>query len=131
VEALQQEEQDGNAAMRGEKIYEHELDLTGVADYGLSLDDLLTSGKAIPLHGARFDLAVEGRVAGRAHGVDYLGVRADGRTELDLHLTIETDDDQRIALSGDGQPAPRKVSRYSTSLGTSDSPPPPKIRVGQ
>jgi hypothetical protein len=28
--------------------------------------------------------------------------------ELDLHLTIETDDGQRIALSGDGQAAPRK-----------------------
>jgi hypothetical protein len=28
--------------------------------------------------------------------------------ELDLHLIIETDDGQRIALSGDGQAAPRK-----------------------
>jgi len=97
--------------MRGEKIYEHELDLAGVTDFGFSLDDLLTGRKAIPLQGARFDLAVDGRfdgrIAGRAHGVDYLRVRADGRMELDLHLTIETDDGQRIALSGDGQAAPR------------------------
>jgi hypothetical protein len=98
-------------AMRGEKIYEHDLDLTGVTDYGMSMDALLTGREAIPLQGARFDLAVngrfDGRLAGRAHGVDYLRVRADGRMELDLHLTIETDDGRRIALSGDGQAAPR------------------------
>jgi hypothetical protein len=35
-------------------------------------------------------------------------MRADGRIELDLHLTVETDDGHRIALSGDGQAAPRK-----------------------
>jgi hypothetical protein len=34
-------------------------------------------------------------------------VRADGRIELDLHVIIETDDGHRIALSGDGQAAPR------------------------
>jgi hypothetical protein len=102
----------GTTTMRGEKIYEHVLDLAGVTDFGFSLDDLVAGTKAIPLQGARFDLAVqgrfEGRLAGRAHGVDYLRVRADGRMELDLHLTIETDDGQRIALSGDGQAAPRK-----------------------
>jgi len=98
-------------AMRGEKIYEQELDLTGVTDFGVSIDDISTGKQAIPLQGARFDLAVdgrsEGRLAGRTHGFDYLRVRADGRMELDLHLTIETEDGQRIALSGDGQAAPR------------------------
>jgi len=49
----------------------------------------------------------KGRLAGRAQGVDYVRVRADGRMELDLHLTVETEDGQRIALSGDGQAAPR------------------------
>jgi hypothetical protein len=43
----------------------------------------------------------------RFHGVDHLRVRADGRMELDLRLTVETDDGRRIALSGDGQAAPR------------------------
>ena len=98
-------------AMRGEKVYEQELDLTGVTDYGVSLDALLAGREAVPLQGARFDLAVDGRtkgrLAGRAHGVDYVRVRADGRMELDLHLTIETDDGRRIALSGGGQAAPR------------------------
>jgi hypothetical protein len=100
-----------NAAMRGEKIYDMELDITGVTDYGVSMDAILAGQEAIPLHGARFDLAVdgryEGRLAGRAHGVDYLRVRADGRIELDLHVIIETEDGHRIALSGDGQAAPR------------------------
>lgn len=100
-----------DSAMRGEKIYDMELDLTGVTEYGVSLDAILTGKEAVPLQGARFDLAVEGRfegrLAGRAHGVDYVQVRADGRMDLDLHLTVETDDGQRIALSGDGQAAPR------------------------
>jgi len=100
-----------DAAMNGEKVYEQELDLTGVTDFGLSMDDIITGKEAIPLQGARFDLAVDGRskgrLAGRAYGADYLRVRADGRIELDLHLTIETDDGRRIALSGDGQAAPR------------------------
>jgi len=98
-------------AMRGEKIYEQEFDLTGVTDYGMSMDAIVAGKEKIPLQGARFDLAVDGRskgrVAGRAHGFDYLRVRADGRMELDLHLTVETDDGHRIALSGDGQAAPR------------------------
>jgi hypothetical protein len=100
-----------NTAMRGEKIYEFDLDLTGVTDFGVSMDEIIAGKKTVPLHGARFDLAVDGRtkgrLAGRAYGVDYLRVRADGRMELDLHVTIETDDGHRIALSGDGQAAPR------------------------
>jgi hypothetical protein len=101
----------GNTAMRGEKIYDVELDLTGVTDYGVSMDAILAGQQAIPLHGARFDLIVDGRfkgrLAGRAHGVDYLRVRADRRIDLDLHVIIETEDGHRIALSGDGQTAPR------------------------
>ena len=100
-----------NTTMRGEKIYDMELDITGVTDYGVSMDAILAGKESVPLHGARFDLAVEGkftgRLAGRAHGVDYLRVRADGRIELDLHVIIETDDGHRIALSGNGQAAPR------------------------
>jgi len=97
--------------MRGEKVYEQDLDLKGITDYGVSMDALVAGREAVPLQGARFDLAVDGRskgrLAGRAHGADYLRVRADGRMELDLHLTIETDDGRRVALSGDGQAAPR------------------------
>ena len=30
-----------NPAMRGEKIYEYEFDITGVTDYGVSMDAIL------------------------------------------------------------------------------------------
>ena len=97
--------------MKGEKIYEYEFNLTGVTDYGVSMDAILAGKETVPLQGARFDLMVDGRgkgrLSGRAHGVDYLRMRADGRIDLDLHLTIETDDGHRISLSGDGQAAPR------------------------
>jgi len=89
----------------------HEFDITGVTDYGVSMDAILANKELIPVQGARFDLAVtgrgKGRLSGRAHGVDYLRIRADGLIELDLHVTIETEDGGRIALSGDGQAAPR------------------------
>jgi hypothetical protein len=101
-----------NPAMRGEKIYEYDFDIKGVTDYGVSIDAILAGKEPVPLQGAHFDLAIDGRgkgrLSGRAQGFDYLRMRADGRIELDLHLTVETDDGHRIALSGDGQAAPRK-----------------------
>jgi hypothetical protein len=97
--------------MKGEKIYEYEFDITGVTDYGVSMDTILAGKEKVPLQGARFDLAVagrgKGRLSGRAHGVDYLLIRSDRRIELDLHVTVETDDGRHIALAGDGQAAPR------------------------
>lgn len=100
-----------NPAMRGEKIYGCDLAITGVTDYGLSMDDILTGKKTVPLQGARFDLHVDGpckgRLLGRQRGIDYLRMCADGRIDLDLHVIVETEDGHRIALSGDGQAAPR------------------------
>jgi hypothetical protein len=66
----------------------------------------------VPPQGARFDVAFEGpfkgRLSGRARGVDYARMRADGRTDLDVRVMIETDDGHRIALSADGVAAPRE-----------------------
>lgn len=47
--------------MRGEKIYEYDLDVTGMTDYGVSLDAIL-----------------------------YLRMRADGRIDLDIRAVVET-----------------------------------------
>jgi hypothetical protein len=92
--------------MKGEKIYECDLDLVKVTDYGISIDAILAGKEKVPLQGARFDLTVDGRakgrLAGRQHGTDYVRMRADGRIDLDLHVAIETDNGQRIALAGDG-----------------------------
>jgi hypothetical protein len=98
--------------MRGEKIYEYELDITGVTDYGVSLQSILSGEQKVPPQGTRFDIAVEGpvkgRLSGRVRGVDYVRMRADGRIDLDIRATIETDDGHRIAFSADGVGAPRE-----------------------
>jgi hypothetical protein len=39
----------GNTAMRGEKVYEMELDLTGVTDYGVSMDATLAGQLRSPI----------------------------------------------------------------------------------
>ena len=97
--------------MRGEKIYEYDIDVTGMTDYGVSLDAILSGKEQIPAQGVRIDVAfagqARGRVAGRVRGVDYTRMRADGRVDLDIRAVIETEDGHRIALSADGVAAPR------------------------
>src|ERR1019366_10216613 len=97
--------------MRGEKIYEYDLDFTGVTDYGVSMEAILTGKEKVPPQGARIDVAFEGRakgrLSGRVRGVDYLLMRADGRVDLDIRASIETDDGHRIALSASGVGVPR------------------------
>ena len=97
--------------MRGEKIYEYDLDVTGMTDYGVSLDAILSGKEKIPLQGARVDVAFEGRAVGRlaglVRGTDYLRIRADGRIDLDIHAVVETEDGCRIALTADGVGNPR------------------------
>ena len=97
--------------MKGEKIYEYDLDVTGVTDYGVTLDAILSGREKVPPQGLRIDVAFEGRaigrLAGRVRGVDYLRLRADGRVDLDIRAIIETGDGCRIALSADGVGVPR------------------------
>jgi len=97
--------------MRGEKIYEYDLDITGVTDYGISLEEILSGQRQVPPQGARINVAFDGRavgrLAGRVQGIDYLRMRADGRVDLDIRATVETDDGHRIALSADGVAVPR------------------------
>jgi Protein of unknown function (DUF3237) len=97
--------------MRGEKIYEWDLNITGVTDYGVTLDALLSGKEKVPLQGTRFDVAFEGdskgRLTGKVRGVEYLLMRADGRTDLDGRGTIETEDGHRIAVQIEGVATPR------------------------
>lgn len=98
-------------SMRGEKIYEYDLDVKGVTDYGVTLQAILTGKEKVPPQGLRFDVALEGsargRLAGQVRGFDYIRARADGRMDLDIRATIETQDGRRIALSADGVAMPR------------------------
>ena len=98
--------------MRGEKIYECDLNITGVTDYGVTLDALLSGKEKAPLQGARIDVAFEGDIKGRItgkvrRGVEYLTLRADGRTDLDGRATVETEDGHRIAMRIEGVATPR------------------------
>ena len=97
--------------MRGEKIYEYDLDVTGITDYGVSLDAILSGKGQVPPQGLRFDVAFEGRASGRlagtVRGVDFIRMRADGRVDLDIRAVIETGDGRRIALAADGVATPR------------------------
>ena len=98
--------------MTGEKIYEYDLNITGVTDYGITLDTILSGKEQVPPQGARIDVAFEGRASGRVsgqvRGVDYLRIRADGRIDLHILATIETEDGCRIALFADGAAVPRQ-----------------------
>ena len=97
--------------MTGEKIYEYDLDVTGMTDCGISLQAVLSGQAKVPPQGVRIDVAFEGvaigRLAGRVRGVDYLRLRADGRVDLDIRAIVETPDGRRIALSADGVGVPR------------------------
>jgi hypothetical protein len=97
--------------MIGEKIYEYDLDVTRVTDYGVTLQSILSGQSRIPQQGARIDVAFEGRatgrLTGRVRGVDYLRIRPDGRIDLDIRAIVETEDGRRIALSADGVGVPR------------------------
>ena len=97
--------------MEGERIYEYDLDITEVTDYGFTLEDVLSGKTSVPMQGARIDVAfvgrATGRLAGHLHGIDYLLIRADGRVDLNIHATIETEDGHRIALAAVGVCLPR------------------------
>jgi hypothetical protein len=40
--------------MRGEKIYELDVNITGVTDYGVTMDAILSGKEKVPLQGTRF-----------------------------------------------------------------------------
>lgn len=88
-------------------LYEGELRRTAQVDYGISLDDLISGKAKPPASGARIDIHFEGKLngpklKGYLMGVDYLVVRADGRSDLDMHACITTDDGARIAFWSGG-----------------------------
>jgi hypothetical protein len=97
--------------MKGEKIYEYDIDITEATDYGVSLEAILSGKEQVPPQGTRIDIRFEGRatgrLAGRVRGVDYVRFRADGRVDLDIRAAIETEDGARIALSASGVAVPR------------------------
>lgn len=92
--------------MRGEKIYEYEVDIVSMTDFGIELASLLDGSKPIPQQGARFDVGfaghAKGRISGSVRGTDFAYVRPDGCFELNILGVLETADGGRIALSAGG-----------------------------
>jgi hypothetical protein len=104
-----------HARLSGELLYEYALQVTRVAEYGISAE-LLFSGESLPPpEGGRLDLYLEGaltgpRLAGTVKGVDYLYFRPDGRAKLHIHAEITTDGGQTIALTAGGVAIPQDGS---------------------
>ena len=48
----------------GELLYEYELKFTGITEYGVSLESLVTGETAPPPEGARIDVAFQGTSTG-------------------------------------------------------------------
>jgi hypothetical protein len=95
----------------GELLYEVTVHFTKVTEYGLSLGAVVSGQVAPPPAGARFDVAFDGvargpKLKGTIAGVDYLHMRADGRTQLHIHAEITTDDGEKIAFFGGGVATP-------------------------
>ena len=90
-----------------EHLFDETVQLTGIIEYGIPWQDLLTGQANAPAEGARFDLSFEGRLTGQEingsiKGIDYLTVRSDGRFMLNIQATIVTDDGETISLREDG-----------------------------
>jgi hypothetical protein len=89
-----------------ELLYEYVLRVTRIVEYGTSLQAII-GGKAPPPEGARFDISLEGSVdgpklKGSCQVVDYLNIRADGRSELHIHAQFDLTDGEKVSLYADG-----------------------------
>lgn len=103
---------------RGEPLYEYNLKITGLVEYGVNFEELIAQKIPIPPEGARFDIAFAGeasgsKLSGKVSGVDYTHMRADGRFQLDVHAEINTEDGQKISLKADGVAIQREGSSIS------------------
>ncbi|MEO6681780.1 MAG: DUF3237 family protein [Ginsengibacter sp.] len=99
----------------GNPLYEYTAKVTGITEYGLSLNDVMTGKTPVPPEGARFDIAFAGdakspKIMGKVSGVDYLHIRTDGRFQLNIHAKITTNDQSTISLHADGVTNPRENS---------------------
>ena len=90
-----------------EHLFDEKIQLTGVTEFGVSLDEIIKGQSQLPPEGARFNIAFEGRVegpeiSGTKRGIDYLEVRPDGKLILRMQAVITTDDGENIAVYEDG-----------------------------
>lgn len=97
----------------GEHLFDEELHLTGIDEFGVSFEELMSGRASLPPQGARFDVAYEGavegdRIKGYIKGLDYVRVSADGSFQLNIYATLRTDDGEKVAVSSSGVLYPPK-----------------------
>lgn len=100
-----------DAIESGALIYECTLGITGVTDFGVSLDVAL-SGNPLPPEGVRVDVYVAGTangpvVKGEVVATDYVYMRPDGRITLHIHGVVTAEDGSTISLYADGVLTPQ------------------------
>jgi hypothetical protein len=88
-------------------LYKYAPQVTQVIEYGTAADVAFSGQIPVPSSGIRLDLYLEGpvvgpRLNGTVKGVDYIYIRADGRTELHIHAAITTESEKKMALYADG-----------------------------
>lgn len=92
--------------MRGDKIYEYDLDVTGVTDSGVTLQGILSGQEGVPPQGVRMDRAALQAGWRGAYGASTKP-GCEPTADLDIRAVIETENRSRIALSADGVAVPR------------------------
>ena len=96
-------------------LFDEEVYLKEITEFGLSWQELLTGQLKPPVQGARFNVAFEGRIdgpylSGIKKGVDFLLVRADGQFIIDLQAVITTPEGDTISVHEEGLLIPDKDS---------------------
>jgi hypothetical protein len=99
--------------MEKEPLFEITYDITSVEEFGSSFEALLQGKLEIPKEGFRANGFLQGVVSGSeikgtAKGVDYLYVRADGRMQIDVKVTITTEEGKNISFAADGVGIPQQ-----------------------
>ena len=90
-----------------ETIYDANMQMTGMVDFGLDVQTVMAHKAPIPPQGLRVNVAFQGEVkgqklSGRITGTDYVLFRPDGVVVVDVHGTIDTQDGERVAVRADG-----------------------------
>ena len=94
-------------------LFEIKYDITGVEEFGSSFEELMQGKLEIPKEGVLVNIGVKGKVIGSefegtASGTDYAYVRADGRMQLDVKVTITTNEGKNISFAADGVAIPQQ-----------------------
>jgi hypothetical protein len=93
-------------------LFEIKYDITSIEEFGSSFEALMQGKLEIPKEGFRVNIGIKGKVSGpefegTASGFDYAYVRADGRMNLDVKVTITTKEGKNISFAGDGVAIPQ------------------------